>query len=68
MPSRSRSSRDMPECEVVAGRVIRVSTPPRLGAQIASLTLAIKRSAASIPPASLKLKTPPNPSNSSRAR
>ena len=32
IPRRWRSSRSMPECEVVAGRVINVSTPPKLDA------------------------------------
>ena len=32
MPSRRRSSADRPACEVIAGRVSSVSTPPRLGA------------------------------------
>jgi hypothetical protein len=32
MPSAFRSSADIPECDVVAGRVSKVSTPPRLGA------------------------------------
>src|SRR5258708_5679976 len=34
IPARQRSSDVIPECEVVAGRLIRLSTPPRLGAEI----------------------------------
>ena len=47
IPARSRSSGGIPECEVSAGRVIRLSTPPRLGALIGSVNRSRKRSAAS---------------------
>ena len=67
MPSRSRSSGLIPACEVVAGRVISVSTPPRLGATYGSLTASRKVCAAASPPRSRMLSMPPKPDSSSAA-
>src|ERR1035437_1281674 len=68
IPARARCAADIPECEVVDGRVIKLSTPPRLGALIGIVTRSIKDRAAFTPPSSSKLSTPPKPSNSSHAR
>ena len=54
--------------EVVAGRVISVSTPPKLGADAGNSNLQINRSAAATPPLNSKLSTPPAPANNRCAR
>jgi hypothetical protein len=67
IPGALRSSGDIPACEVLAGMVRRVSTPPKLGAIIGSVVAFMKRSAAAAPPFNSKLSMPPYPSKSSFA-
>jgi hypothetical protein len=50
MPKRARSCGDKPECEVVAGRITKLSTPPRLATWIGNFTSLTNSSAAMVPP------------------
>src|SRR5437870_549802 len=68
IPSLFLSSGDIPECEVAAGLVSRLSTPPRLTVMIGIEAFFMNCSAAVLPPLGSKLSIPLNPSNNSPAR
>src|SRR5262249_18703326 len=68
MPTFSRSSGESDACEVTAGRVTSVSTPPRLTVKSGSFSRRMKASASCGVPSISKLSMPPKPRKSERAR
>ncbi len=67
IPIFSRSSRRKLKWLVVAGRVTKVSTPPKLGAQMGKVRRLMKRSVSSTDVFSSKESMPPNPRKNSLA-